>query len=248
MQNQENIDTAMLAERLRTLFLLCDLPQEEMDQPMLLKDNLRSGPFRSSDLQYFLAMLDRRTQLAIENLKAEKVNSWNAQQNEQYIEQLEQQLIEQRNCSYQLKMQLAELSQQQQDSQEEETLEAAFRQPDDSREQWWIQEMISFRDRLQQKGDWVENLPQEQQEAADKLIKTQLQETGLLLEQRGVAILDGAGPFQKEYQTVMMTQPVEDPAYDQQVAQTVRPGYCWREEVIRAQEVVLYVKEETPCL
>ena len=246
MQNQEIIDTAMLAERLRTLFLLCDLPQEEMDQPMLLKDNLRSGPFRSSDLQYFLAMLDRRTQLAIENLKAEKVNIWNAQQNEQYIEQLEQQLIEQRNRSYQLKMQLAELSQQQ--ASQEEALETAFQQSDDSQEQWWIQEMIAFRDRLQQKEAWVENLPPEQQEAADKLIKTQLQETGLLLEQRGVAILDGAGPFRKEYQTVMMTQPVEDPAYDQQVAQTVRPGYCWREEVIRAQEVVLYVKEETPCL
>ena len=253
MQNNENVNPAQLEEHLKSLFLLCGLPQEEMEQPMSLKNNLRGGLFRSANLDYFVNMLDRRAVLAVENLKAEKMENWSAARSEEYIEQLEQQLIEQRDQCYQLEQQIERLSLREQKAQEQQ-LDAAFQEQQtppaqeaekaEDQELWWIREMIAFRDRLQQKQDWVENLPQEQQASADKLIKLQMQESRAMLEQRGVGILDAGGSFCKEYQTVMMTQPAPEENLIDQIAQTVRPGYRWQEEVLRAQEVVLYVKED----
>lgn len=112
-------------------------------------------------------------------------------------------------------------------------------------DRWWIRQIISMRDILQQKLDWVENLPVPQQEAAEKLVLSQMKKTGQLLSDRGVTILDQCGSFHREYQTVVLTEPTSEEDLLDRVARTVRPGYRCAEEVLRAQEVILYVRENT---
>lgn len=259
MLNKENPEAAQLTEHLNTMFMLCGLPGEELGQPVNTKSNLLGGFLRNSGQDHWMEDLDRKVLQAIENLKVQKMDRWNAVRSEQYIEELEQQLVGQRDQIAQLQQLLEQLPDPGELDQDR-TLDCAFDQEDapsqeqpadgaDSRETelWWIRQMIGLRDRLLQKLDWVENLPPQEQASARKLIELQLQETASMLEGRQVTVLDGGGSFCREYQTVMMTRPAPSEDCLDQIAQVVRPGYAWNGEVLRAQEVVLYVKEDSVC-
>ena len=113
---------------------------------------------------------------------------------------------------------------------------------------WWVRELIALRDRLQLQQSYCENLPPEQREAAEKVIDQQLKETAKLLKKRDVEILQDCGPLHDDYQTVVMTEPAPSEELEEQIASTVRPGYRMGLQVLRAQEVVLYVKEDGQCL
>jgi molecular chaperone GrpE (heat shock protein) len=62
-----------------------------------------------------------------------------------------------------------------------------------------------------------------------------------VLAREGVTPLLATGPCDYERQRVVGTQPAEDPAQVDHVYSTVRPGYIFHEQLIRPQEVIIYV-------
>ena len=64
--------------------------------------------------------------------------------------------------------------------------------------------------------------------------------TGVLAKE-GVTLLEAQGPCDYERQMVVGTHPTDDPAQDEHVYSTVRPGYLFHEQLIRPQEVIIYV-------
>ncbi len=103
-----------------------------------------------------------------------------------------------------------------------------------------IRGVITVRDKLLIQKNWiVEQAPEEKN--AYKIVDGQLRETARCLQNVGVELLEEAGSFDSRLHTVVETCPAEDAARADQVAETVRPGYRYCGEVIRPQEVVLYV-------
>lgn len=77
---------------------------------------------------------------------------------------------------------------------------------------------------------------------AAKLVNGQLQETAKVLREMGVSILEDGGAFDSRCHTVVDTKPAPAPEQVDQIAETFRPGYAYRDETLRPQEVILYVK------
>ena len=61
-----------------------------------------------------------------------------------------------------------------------------------------------------------------------------------VLSKEGVTPLDVSGPCDYERQMVVGTQPTDDPAQNDHVYTTVRPGYLFHDQLIRPQEVIIY--------
>ena len=59
------------------------------------------------------------------------------------------------------------------------------------------------------------------------------------LSKEGVTPLDASGPCDYERQMVVGTHPTDDPAQNDHVYTTVRPGYLFRDQIIRPQEVII---------
>lgn len=76
--------------------------------------------------------------------------------------------------------------------------------------------------------------------AQSKVLEGLYAKLGQILEKEGVTILEKTGTFDEEYQCVMDIRATEDPAQDNLVCDTVRPGYLFDDELVRPQEVVVY--------
>lgn len=76
-----------------------------------------------------------------------------------------------------------------------------------------------------------------QPEVLDEIYR---QLTGVLAKE-GVIPLLATGPCDYERQMVVGTHPADDPAQVDHVFSTVRPGYIFHEQLIRPQEVIVYV-------
>ena len=104
-----------------------------------------------------------------------------------------------------------------------------------------VQSIITLRDNLLMKQAWLETAG-DSPEAAARLIAGQLQETAALLREMGAEILQDTGAFDSRYHTAVQTRPTEDPDRIGQIAETFRPGYRFRGEVLRPQEVIVYTE------
>jgi molecular chaperone GrpE (heat shock protein) len=69
---------------------------------------------------------------------------------------------------------------------------------------------------------------------------------GKVLEKEGVTPFEDVGSFDCERQQVVDTRPTDDPEQDNLVCATVRPGYRFREQLVRPQEVVVYTFDGSP--
>lgn len=58
-----------------------------------------------------------------------------------------------------------------------------------------------------------------------------------------ITVFDEGGPCDYEFQMVKGTRVTSDPTLDDHVYSTVRPGYFFRGELLRPQEVIVYVNE-----
>jgi molecular chaperone GrpE (heat shock protein) len=93
--------------------------------------------------------------------------------------------------------------------------------------------------------DWV-LLANQGQGAADPQAMTSTLEglykrLGQLLQQEGLHTLEVTGePFDGDRQQVMDTRATNDPALDDTVCSTLRPGYLFQARLYRPQQVILY--------
>lgn len=102
-----------------------------------------------------------------------------------------------------------------------------------------IQDLILIRDKLMLRKDWLENQASEDVNAK-KVVGSQLRDLAHCLNNRGVEILEADGDFDNRCQTVMETCVTDSKELLGKIAETIRPGYRFQDEILRPQEVVLY--------
>ena len=102
-----------------------------------------------------------------------------------------------------------------------------------------IRDLIALRDKLLMRQSWLEEEAPEE-ENARKLAASQLRETARCLTNLGVEILEAGGAFDSGCQTVVEPRPAGTPDQMDRIAETFRPGYRFRGEILRPQEVILF--------
>lgn len=107
-------------------------------------------------------------------------------------------------------------------------------------ERKWIEGMISLRDGLQVKLDFLQDTAPEEVRS-QKMIVSLLEQTAVLLKGNGVTILDESGALDKSRHVVQDVEYTTDETLDNQIAKTFRSGYQYGEACIRGQEVIVYV-------
>ncbi|MCD7957508.1 MAG: nucleotide exchange factor GrpE [Lachnospiraceae bacterium] len=106
-----------------------------------------------------------------------------------------------------------------------------------------IMDLIEMRDTLLEQKMWMESSGLDEPDAV-KVINVQLLTTQRLLEKNDVVILAETGDFEYEKQTIVGTRPTADPELADKIAEVSRPGYVWKGETLRAEEVITYRYEE----
>ena len=105
-----------------------------------------------------------------------------------------------------------------------------------------IKELIKLR-------DWVLLAKKNKTEGSPEVLSAIYQKLGQILEQEGVTVIEETGSFNYERQQVIATQVTNDPAQDDCICDTVRPGYLFQDKLIRPQEAIVYSfqSEEDRC-
>lgn len=225
----------LLRDHLAELFALVGVPAESVpvtEQPLLrvLLENL----FQDKTLYEFLETLDRNTLMAIQKMKDRNLEQWNYQENER-------QLDEKEDCIRSLEERLRTLETEKAKTQAalstvEETAEVLRKEQLNM-----IRDMIALRDNLLMRASWIADNDQQDANAA-KLVDAQLRDTGRLLAKIGVEIQEDGGLFDNQKHTVVDTVPAPSEELIDHIFKTVRPGYRFRGDTLRFQEVILYTK------
>lgn len=66
---------------------------------------------------------------------------------------------------------------------------------------------------------------------------------GRVLAKEGITPIEESGAYDYNRQSVIGVQPTDDPAQNDLVCSTVRPGYLFHEQLVRPQEVIIYTYE-----
>jgi hypothetical protein len=74
------------------------------------------------------------------------------------------------------------------------------------------------------------------------------QKLGKILSLEGVSVLEETGVFNYAQQQVIDTVPTADPAQDETIASTVRPGYQFNQKLVRPQEVIVFTYQAMDSL
>ena len=209
-----------LRDHLAQLLALCNMEDdvravEVLPPPWLIC--FAESIQKDSTLSSYLEALDERVKEATVKMEEQRLELWNSEQNEQRLQELEHELAALRASA-----------------------EAA---PGDSPAPLeMIRDLIAIRDTLLMRKTWLWD---HEASASDteKLVDFQLREIGNCLERAGVTVLEEQGDFDAQLQNAVETRPTDDPAQVGRVAETLRPGYQFRGDTLRPQEVVLYVKE-----
>ena len=96
-----------------------------------------------------------------------------------------------------------------------------------------IRELIKLR-------DWVLLAKKNKTEGSPEVLSAIYQKLGQILEQEGVTGIEETGSFNYERQQVIATRVTSDPAQDDCICDTVRPGYLFQGRLIRPQETIVY--------
>lgn len=213
-----------LRDHLAELFSLCGMPLQQVSiDPAPAPLRWLEPLLQDKSLYSYLEVLDGQAGQAIQIMKERNLDDWNAQQNELLLQQKEQELE-------QLSRKLKAVNR----------APSVSHAPDDGQLEL-IRGLIAMRDNLLMRRNWIRDFASGE-EAAAKLVEGQLQETATLLERAGVEIMDQTGIFDSRVHTVVETRPAPAPEQAEKIAETFRPGYRFRGEVLRSQEVILYVK------
>ena len=211
-----------LRDHLAELFELCGTPAEQVPvEPAPAPLRWLETLLRDRGLYDYLKELDAQAVQAIQTAKERNLDFWNAQENERILERQEEELL-------QLRQQL-------------QTLQPAPQVSTDAGQLAMIQDIIAMRDNLMLRKNWIRNFAPDEKTAA-QMVDGQLQETAKLLERAGVEIMEQTGAFDCRLHAAVETRPALYPEQDGQIAETFRPGYRFRGEVLRPQEVILYIK------
>ncbi len=107
-----------------------------------------------------------------------------------------------------------------------------------------IRNIIALRDSQLIKRDYLYDQGEQEGSVSLRIVGATLKETANALQKCGVEILEDEGEFSSERQTIVDVRETEEEALDGQIAEVVRPGYCYRGEQLRGQEVVVYKKKQ----
>lgn len=252
-----------LRDDMEELFRLCGAQAGPVDirpAPALIR--LVEKLVRDDALYSYLEGLDIQAEQAVQAMKGRQLDDWNNQQNEIRITELEQALEQERiraRETLDAERSQARETLEQERAQSQETLDAERTQARETAEALSrelqaekerveqyrkeqmsvIQDLIALRDKLLLRKSWLEDQAPEE-ENARKVVASQLRETARCLTNQGVEILDAGGAFDTRFQTAVETCPAENAEQDGQIAETFRPGYRFRDEVLRPQEVILF--------
>lgn len=224
-----------LRDHLEELFQYCGVTTQNVEvRPSPVLFRMVERIVKDEALYDYLESLDIQTEQAIQRMKDQQLDKWNNEQIEIRLRVLEQELEKKGSCISDLEQKL-----------EEER--CIVRQVSDNClenvKTGMIQGIIAMRDKLLLQKSWAEDVGTEDENVI-KVIEGQLKETAKCLRSAGVEILDSGEVFDSRYQTVVETRTAETPEQVDRIAETFRPGYCFQNEILRPQEVVLYVKEK----
>lgn len=110
-----------------------------------------------------------------------------------------------------------------------------------------IQNIITLRDSQLIKRDYLYDQGEQEGSVPLRIVEATLKETANALKKCGVEILEDEGKFSSGRQTIVDVRETEEEALDGQIAEVVRPGYCYQGEQLRGQEVVVYKKKQGSC-
>lgn len=106
-----------------------------------------------------------------------------------------------------------------------------------------IGNLISFRDNQLIKRGFLCEQGEQEGSVAVRIVESVLRETAGLLTKSGVEIMEDRGRFSSGRQTIIDTIETGDDELDGMIAEVVRPGYCYKGEPLRGQEVIVYKKK-----
>ena len=93
--------------------------------------------------------------------------------------------------------------------------------------------------------DWVLLASTSESTASAESFQRIYKKLGQILVKDGVTLLENVGAYDYEKQQVIDTQITDDPSKNDQIYNTVRPGYIFNGKLIRPQEVIVYTFQET---
>ena len=221
-----------LRDHLEELFRLCGVQAERVQvetAPALIR--FAEKLVQDDALYSYLEGLYSQAEQAIQAMKDRQLDAWNNQQNEARIAELEQELNQERTQAHKAEETLSQELQA-----EKERVEQCRKEQLSA-----IQGLIALRDKLLLRKSWLEEQAPDEKNA-QKVVDSQLRETARCLTNMGVEILEEGGAFDNRSQTAVETRPAKTPDQADQIAETFRPGYRFREEILRPQEVVLFVE------
>lgn len=224
-----------LRDHLEELFQFCgvqtmDIHVRHSPVPIRIVEKI----VRDEALHSYLDNLDHQTKQAIQKMKDQRLDRWNNEQNEIRLQQLEQEL-EGKN-SY-----IQELEQKLEQNQQPAPTEEGCIVQLGKKTREMIQDLIVMRDRLLLQKSWAKDVGAGEENTV-KVIDGQLKETAKCLKNAGVEILDSGDVFDSQYQTVVETREAVKEEQVDRIAETFRPGYRFQGEILRPQEVILFVK------
>lgn len=91
--------------------------------------------------------------------------------------------------------------------------------------------------------DWVLQARAGGSVVSPEVLEEILRQLLVVLEMEQVTALEETGAYNPKRQRVVDTQVTQNPAQQGQICSTVRPGYLFREKLLRPQEVILYMLE-----
>lgn len=184
------------------------------------------------DFYEYFKILSAQTKPATEKIKDLQLEQWNNRENEKYYEKIEQELENEKEKSKALAAEL-EICRKNEKSEELFSI---------------IRDVIDMKDSLLFNRKWVQDHDPENTEAL-KLLANHLSILENILEKAGVRMIEEQGEFQSEKHVVVMTAETEDVMLNGQIAEVIRSGYIYKNEVLRCAEVTLYmIKEESENL
>lgn len=105
------------------------------------------------------------------------------------------------------------------------------------------QELSATANDLMKLSDWVLLAKAGKTSVQPEVLEEIYRQITIALAKEGITLLNVDGLFDYERQKIVATQPTDNPALDDQICKTIRPGFLFNKQLIRPQEVVVYVSQ-----
>ncbi|MCH5211616.1 MAG: nucleotide exchange factor GrpE [Oscillospiraceae bacterium] len=172
----------------------------------------------------FLDQLNEQTIKAIDVMKEKNIDLWNSSQNEEELARLQDEL-EALQRDYKTEAIISPESEKNHMQKKNDTL---------------VESLIELRDDLYARRELI-RMDNPDNTDALKLIEFELKATRRVMEKAGITVMEDSGVFNGSRQTVANTIETDDPSLNNHIESVFRPGYMADGEVLRGQEVTVYV-------